>query len=601
MDVVITALIHGIGKINKAMKIAIKDPVYAVRLIKGIRRHGIKWALDKSKGRLFAESLTRGYSYDEEEHLDTDAMLKGLARKPIISVVMPVYNVETRWLDEAVRSVLSSTYDNYELIIVDDCSKDNRVTKYLGSLSDSRVKVARNVENLGISGTSNRGVEEASGEYIVMMDNDDLIHRNALLHIAAAIVESEPDVIYSDEDKTDQDGIRKAPFYKPDWSPDLLRSQMYIGHIFAFRKEFFIETGGFREEFDGAQDYDLALRMSELTSRICHIQRVLYSWRELPSSTAMNPDSKPYAHTAGLKALDGHLKRVFGQGAFADETDQWYVYDARYPIILENPLVSLIINQNPGCEIAIDLLAGIADSKGKLECEVILPKNLSIDSKALEALKSSKVEIKQVDIAAESSWIERMRSGAGAAKGEILIFVDGSANVTTKGWITRLAENALRPGTGFVGALIEDEKGVILSAGLTIDRNGGVVELFKGAPTVHFGTPFTSPIVTRNVMGVSSILMAASRETFDKSSGFSEVLGRLETSLRICEKCYDSGLFNIYDPFVKVVVKQVECCVEEYMDQTRSKASKLSDPYTNRNLLIDAGLPRITIQQDKFL
>lgn len=595
------ALLSGIGKIKKAMKIAIKDPVYAVRLIKGVRRHGIRWALDKSKARLFAESLSSGYSYDEEEYLDTDEILNGLARKPLISVVMPVYNVEIRWLDEAVKSVLSSTYDNFELILVDDCSTDNSVTKYLGSISDSRVNVTRNEKNLGISGTSNRGIEEASGEYIVMMDNDDLLHRNALLHIAGAIVVSAPDVIYSDEDKTDQDGIRKAPFYKPDWSPDLLRSQMYLGHIFAFRKGFFLETGGFRKEFDGAQDYDLALRMSERTSNICHIQRVLYSWRELPSSTAMNPDSKPYAHTAGLKALDEHLKRVFGQGAYADETDQWYVYDARYPINRNELHVSLVIDQYPGNEMASGLLSGIADSECKTEFEVILTTDAELSNDVPDVLMESNVEFKQVSIPAEVSWIERMQIAAGASNGDILIFLNGNINVTTKGWITRLAEKALRPGTGIVGARIEDGEGVIQSAGLTIDRNGEAVELYRGAPAVHFGTPFTSPVVTRNVLGVSDVLMATSREAFNLSSDVSGFMSRLETSIRICEKCLAAGLLNVYDPFVRVVVKHAEPDMKVYEDHARNRLSDLSDPYTNINLSIEAGLPNITKQQDKNL
>lgn len=601
MDVVIMALIEGIGKIKKAVKIAIKDPVYAMRLIKGVRRHGVRWALDKSKGRLFAESLSNGYSYDDEEDLDTDGMIAGLARKPLISVVMPVYNVEIRWLDEAVKSVLSSTYDNFELVIVDDFSTENRVTEYLSSVSDPRVKIIRNDKNLGISETSNRGAEASSGEYIVMMDNDDLLHRNAILHIAAEALASEPDMIYTDEDKTDQDGIRKSPFYKPDWSPDLLRSQMYIGHIFAFRKSFFQETGGFRKEFDGAQDYDLALRMSERTSRISHIPRVLYSWRELKSSTAMNPDSKPYAHTAGLTALDGHLKRVFGPGAHAEETDQWYVYDSRYPVIRNKHSVSLIILDEPGIEKPLCLPDGIYDPEGRLVCEVILLGQSGSICLAPEPCKDSKIDCKQVKIPPESTLIEIMRIGAAAAVGDILIFLDGRAEVTTKDWIRRLAEKAQRPDIGIVGALIVDGNGLIISSGLTIDTNGEATGLFRGAPAVHFGTPFTSPVVTRNVLGISSTLMVVTRDTFDKNSGFSDVIGSMETSLRLCDNCRNSGLLNVVDPFVRVEVKQASSGMEYHAGQAGNSVSIPSDPYANRNLCFDAGLPRISKQQDKCL
>lgn len=589
MDVVIMALRNGIGKIKKAMMIAIKDPVYAMRLVKGVRRHGLRWALDKSRARLFAESLSSGYSYDEEEYLDTDEMLNGLSRKPRISVVMPVYNVDSRWLDEAVKSVLSSTYDNFELILVDDCSTDERVTKYLGSISDSRVRVTGNEKNLGISGTSNRGVEEASGEYIVMMDNDDLIHRNALLHIAAAIVETEPDVIYSDEDKTDQEGTRKAPFYKPDWSPDLLRSQMYIGHIFAFRRVFFLETGGFRKEYDGAQDYDLALRMSERTSGICHIPRVLYSWRELPSSTAMNPDSKPYAHMAGLKALDGHLKRVFGQGAYAEETDQWYVYDARYPTDQKKLLVSVIIDGTSGIENIRRCIKLIRNSGTGIRYEII------VLWEAAEA-KSDGIEpsVRVVDTSGSNTWGERANKGINEANGDILIFIDARVTGLSMGFMERLTEKASRIGTGIVGSRIVSDDGGILSAGVTVLPDGTLRRLFKGSPSVHYGTPFVSPLVTRNILGADGILIAVARASYDHVGSFSASSDMLESCFDYGVRSCSAGLLNVYDPHVRAEHEQTGTLT---IGTDMFDLSKLngSDPYSNIMLNLKDGLPVVPV------
>jgi len=583
------ALLSGIGKIKKAMKIAMKDPVYAVRLIKGVRRHGIRWALDKSKARLFAESLSSGYSYDEEEYLDTDEVLNGLARKPLISVVMPVYNVEIRWLDEAVKSVLSSTYDNFELILVDDCSTDNSVTKYLGSISDSRVNVTRNEKNLGISGTSNRGIEEASGEYIVMMDNDDLLHRNALLHIAAAIVVSAPDVIYSDEDKTDQDGSRKAPFYKPDWSPDLLRSQMYLGHIFAFRKGFFLETGGFRKEFDGAQDYDLALRMSERTSNIYHIQKVLYSWRELPSSTAMNPDSKPYAHTAGLKALDGHLKRVFGQGAYADETDHWYVYDARYPINQESLLVSVIIDGTSGIENIRRCIKAIANSGTGIRYEIIVLWEAAEDMNG-----RFDPSVREVDTSGAATWGARANKGVSEADGDILIFIDARVTGLSMGFMDRLTEKASRIGTGMVGARVVSDNGGIFSAGVTVLPDGTLRRLFLGSPSVHYGTPFVSPLVTRNILGADGILIAVSRSSFDLIGSFSVASDTLESCFDYGVRSCFAGMINVYDPHVRAELE--ETGVLNYgIDMFDLSKLNGSDPYTNTMLNLKDGLPVVPV------
>lgn len=579
------ALLSGIGKIKKAVKIAMKDPVYAVRLVKGVRRHGIKWALDKSKARLFAESLSSGYSYDEEEYLDTDAVLNGLARKPLISVVMPVYNVEIRWLDEAVKSVISSTYDNFELILVDDCSTDKRVTEYLDSISDSRVTVTINEKNLGISGTSNRGIEVASGEYIVMMDNDDLIHRNALLHIAVAIVGSAPDIIYSDEDKADQDGIRKAPFYKPDWSPDLLRSQMYIGHIFAFRKGFFLETGGFRKGFDGAQDYDLALRMSESTSGILHIPRVLYSWRELPSSTAMNPDSKPYAHTAGLKALDGHLKRVFGQGAYADETDQWYVYDARYPTDKNRVLVSVIIDGTSGIENIRRCIRIIRNSGTGIRYEIIVLWEAAEDKG--DAIDPS---VRVVDTSGASSWGERANNGVNEANGDILIFIDARVTGLSTGFMERLSEKASRIGTGMVGSRIVSEDDKMISAGVTVLPDGTLRRLFKGSPSLHYGTPFVSPLVTRNILGADGILIAVARSCFELIGSFNETSDMLESCFDYGLRSCTAGLFNVYDPHVRAELEETGALTYGIDMFDLSKLNG-SDPYSSIRLSLNDGLP----------
>lgn len=600
MDVVIMALIEGIGKIKKAVKIAIKDPVYAMRLIKGVRRHGVRWALDKSKGRLFAESLSNGYSYDEEEDLDTVGMLGGLARKPLISIVMPVYNVEIRWLDEAVKSVLSSTYDNFELVIVDDCSTELRVAEYLSLISDSRVKMIRNDKNLGISETSNRGAEASSGEYIVMMDNDDILHRNAILHIAAEALASEPDMIYTDEDKTDQNGVRKSPFYKPDWSPDLLRSQMYIGHIFAFRKGFFQETGGFRKEFDGAQDYDLALRMSERTSRISHIPRVLYSWRELKSSTAMNPDSKPYAHTAGLKALDGHLKRVFGPGAHAEETDQWYVYDSRYPVLKDDLLASIIINGTSGIEEAKRLIEDISTAADGLKLEIFIR---SDDSKVcdLDSERSSDVSVRAVMASEGGSWGEWVNSCIREATGDVIILMDAKIKQISTGWIQRLAEAASKPGTGIAGAMITTPDKVIISAGLTVLKDGTIQRLFSGSPAVHISAPFVSPSITRNVLGVDGNLMAISRNCTILTGQFDESASMMESVIDYGLRCLRRGLNNVYIPYVRAELDENGhtesiCCESDNAEGTRVFGTIDRDPYLNPGLRIESGLPKVKLR-----
>ena len=229
------------------------------------------------------------------------------------SVLIPVYNVEIHWLQRAIESVANQVYGNWELCLVDDCSTDHRVREYLSGIRDKRIKVKLLEKNSGISAATNEAAVLADGDYLVLMDNDDEIAENALLEFSDVIKNTGADILYSDQDIVDAEGNHRDPFCKPDWSPELLLSQMYIGHLLGFKRSLFEKAGGFRSEFNGSQDYDLMLRMSEITDNIVHIPKILYSWRAIPSSTANNPESKPYAQVVGLKAVQEHLDRVYGK------------------------------------------------------------------------------------------------------------------------------------------------------------------------------------------------------------------------------------------------------------------------------------------------
>jgi GT2 family glycosyltransferase len=586
-----------LNRVFKAISLLIKNPIYGVRIMKGVQKHGLSWALDKSRGKLVSEMLSEGYVHPVDDRDMSEAVMS-LSHRPLISVVVPVYNVEVRWLTAALESVWASTYPDYELVLVDDASPRADLVSHLRTISHDRTRILFNGKNQGISETSNRGVREAKGEFIVMMDHDDLLDRNALYHIAKALSDGQPDLIYSDEDKVDTKGNYKNPFYKPDWSPDLLRSQMYLGHIFAFRKEIFMEAGGFRTEFDGAQDYDLALRMTEKTEKICHLPHVLYSWREITASTAMNPDSKPYAHIAGQKALTSHLRRVYGEDAYARETEHYYVYDARY----RNPAKRLtaILPYRADAASLSESVKNLLGQKVRMDLEVIILVPKSREKGPLTpdgVLQDSRVRIVETD--GDRIGTRSFNQGILEARGDVLLFLDPDYVFQSEDGMERMAEKAMREGAGTVGAMLLDPGGRIISAGRRVDRNGSWHDVYRGALPLHYGTPFVSPLVTRNVAAADGRCMAISRRTLDALGSFNDDLQVDDAFRDMALGALEKKLSNIYDGGTRLVRRAHDSKEETPAGTAAWDDAKTSghlwerDPFYNGNLDPESDIPRI--------
>ena len=232
-------------------------------------------------------------------------------RRPLFSILMPVHNPRRAWLEEAIQSVIHQLYPCWELCICDDASSEPWVAGYLDGKANAepRIRWTRSDEHVGISGALNRAASIATGDYVAFLDQDDVLSPFALHRVAEVLQENDAGLIYTDEDRLDPQGRRVEPIFKPDWSPDLLLSCMYFGHMFLVSRQAMERVGGFRPEFDGAQDYDLALRLTDRATEIIHIPHVLYHWRMHPQSTAARPSAKPYTHAAGRKALEDTLHR----------------------------------------------------------------------------------------------------------------------------------------------------------------------------------------------------------------------------------------------------------------------------------------------------
>lgn len=520
------------------------------------------------------------------------------------SVLVPLYNTPEKFLREMIESVSRQTYGNWQLVLADGSEKGYEYVEGVCrgfAAHDPRVCYRRLEKNVGISENTNACAAWADGDYLCLLDHDDLLMPNALEENARMIAATGADVLYSDEDHLSETGAHINPLFKPDWSPDLLMSQMYMGHLFVFRRALFEQVGGFRNEFDGAQDYDLAFRLTEATKMVAHIPLVLYSWRESPQSTAANASSKPYADEAGRRAVEAHAQRVYGSTARVRCGENLFTYEARFDRA-DNPLVSIIIPIKDKCELTQACVDSILSKTSYKNYELLILDNRSEleDTKAwLRTLpgRDPRLRVEAADF--EFNWSKLNNFGVSRAKGNVFVFLNNDTLVLSEDWLERLVENCLRPDIGFVGAHLRYEDGTIQHAGVVVGFGGWADHVFKGMQPIHFGAPFVSPMVSRNVLAVTGACMAVSRKTLDRIGLFDEEFIICGSDVEICVRAYRAGLFNRYDAMVRlchlesksrdahipeVDFRKSEICYAPYV--------RNNDPFYNSNLALDSVVPK---------
>ena len=581
-------------------KHCVKHPKDVLRLGKATVLYGTK-GLKARAGELARKDLEKqkhGISIKEED------MAGNLSNAIKFSIIMPVYNVDIKWLKKAIDSVYCQTYKCWELCIADDASDNEKIRNFLKSVTDERVKIKFLKNNQGISGASNEAAAMATGEYLVLMDNDDELDSHALFELYRNVRKTDADIVYTDMDMIDAEGVHSAPLYKPNWSPELFLTQMYIGHLVAFKRTIFEKVGGFRKEYDGAQDYDLILRMSEWTNKISHVPKVLYSWRTLPSSTAANADSKPYAQTAGQNALQAHLDRLLGRGkAVVDETDNLCVYDSRYQLKKE-PLVSIIIPTKDhvgDLKVALDSIFSITQYSN---FEIIILNNNSQEEETwqyFETLQKEHDNVHVIEANYEFNWSKLNNQGIEHAKGDVFVFLNNDIKVLEPTWLRRLVEYAVQPQIGIVGGLLLYEDGTIQHAGVVIGMGGWADHVFKGMKPVHCGTPFISPMVTRNVSACTGACMAVSKEMIEIIGKFDERFIICGSDVEICLRAMDYGYRNVYIPQVKLIHYESKSR-DSYIPKIDFQLSDImydgyrrgGDPYYNSNLSMSNCIPEVS-------
>lgn len=480
---------------------------------------------------------------NEQQNIDVE---KDLQYRPLISVVVPVYNVEPQMLTACIQSVQNQTYDNWELCLVDDCSTDSRVRETLQQYEKIKnIKIKYRTENGHISRATNDGIAMAEGEFVALLDCDDLYAENALYEVAKLLNQDRTfDFIYTDEDKISEDGKkRQDPFFKPDWSPDTFMSLMYTCHLSVYRKTLLDEIGGLRVGFEGSQDYDLVLRVMEKTKRIGHIPKILYHWRERRQSTANNISAKPYIIEATRKAKMEALDRR-GVKGHLEYIEDIVMYRVVYEVV-GNPKVSIVIPSKDNPDILRQCLSSIREETRYKNYEIIVVDNGSNhENHAKYTQLCKKFECKYHYEPMEFNFSRMCNIGAGLAEGEYLLFLNDDIRVEGVEWLERMLGHAQQPHTGAVGCkLIYPNTNLIQHVGVisfTIGP-GHAFQRIDDSVNCYFGRNK----LEYNYSAVTGACLMVSREKFERIGGFCEQLPIAYNDIDLCFQLVEQGYYNV--------------------------------------------------------
>jgi GT2 family glycosyltransferase len=516
------------------------------------------------------------------------------ATASLFSVVVPCYRSPLWAIDRAVASVLAQDYADWELCLCDDGSDDLALSERLSELTtvDPRIRVATRLRNGGISAATNSALELATGGYVVFLDHDDELAPTALSQIAAAIAERpDTDLVYSDEDKIDNDGNRHMPSFKPDWSPDLLLSNAYMCHVLVVRRSLVTELGGLRSEFDGAQDYDLMLRATERTTAIVHIPEVLYHWRTMAGSASGDASAKPWAFEAGRLAVADAVARR--------HIDATVVHHPKVPgsyHVIRRPktdaLVSAIIPFRDEPALTAACYRSFIEQAGYDNFELLLVDNDSAlpETRALLEDLARDHRVRLLEAPGPFDWVAINNEAARKARGDLLLFLNNDVEARSAGWLSAMVAQAERPQVGAVGARLLYPDGTIQHAGVVVGVGWGATHVQHSLPAEHPGY-LSLTTVTRNFSAVTGACMMTRRSVFEEVGGFDGNLPIAFNDIDYCLRLRELGLLIVYTPLAELVHYESKSrghsddVKEAPFFRRRWRTLMLSgDPYYNKNL-----------------
>ena len=552
--------------------------------------------------------------------------LRRLPRHPLISVILPVYNPELRFLEAAIQSVRHQVYEHWQLCIADDASTDPKVRSYLEEIAgaDARIRVTFREHNGHISACSNSALDLATGEWCALLDQDDVFAEHALARIALEIVCC-PDagLIYSDEDKIDGEGVRSNTFFKPDWNPELFLGQNYINHLGCYRTDVLREIRGFREGFEGSQDYDLALRCVERLrpEQIRHIPRILYHWRMVTGSLAAVVDAKPYAREAARRAIADHAKRVGMAGTVTACPENNESHRFIHALPAPAPLVSIIIPTRDRLELVKRCVESIRSRTEYQPHEIVVVDNGSTDEETLHFFRENEASgvLRVVADPGPFNYSRLNNRAAKEARGDILVFLNNDTEVDDVGWLTEMVSHAARAEVGAVGARLWYPDGTLQHGGVILGLGGVAGHAFPHIPKGHPGY-FNRAMLQQNCSAVTGACLVVRKAVFEELGGLDEEnLGVTFNDIDFCLRATQAGYRIVWTPYANLIhhesasrghqrTREEQAEFEravDYMQQTWG-AQLLRDPFYNPNLSLNppgfeiAFPPRVASKERRF-
>ena len=565
------------------------SPAYIKKGYRYLKRHGMKQFLIRLTERFQQEDIDYetwfGLNKATEKELQ-EQRKNPPEHGPLISIVVPVYRTPEIYLREMMESVMEQTYGNWELCLADasprgeqlrqDLKKikgrktrdavmkipngDTELTSVIREyqLKDSRIRYEILKENKSIAENSNAAMEMATGDFVGLLDHDDTLEPNALYEVARKICEDDRvDVVYTDEDKINSKGTKHlTPNMKPDFNLDLLRSNNYICHLFVVRRILMEKVGGFRKEFDGAQDYDFILRCTEEAEKIAHVHKVLYHWRTHEKSTSDNPESKIYAFHAGRRAVEAHLQRL-GIQAEVEETCDLGYYRVKYPVT-GSPLVSILIPNKDQLQTLKKCLKSIWEKTEYTNYEILIIENNSTEKETFEFYKKidGRHHVRVLYWDKEFNYSAINNFGAAQAKGEYLLLLNNDTEVITKGWMKELLSHCQRPDVGMVGAKLYFPDNTIQSAGTIIGMGGMADHAFVNMDRKKSGYMHRASIQV-DMSGVTAACAMVKRSVYEEVHGLEENLTVAFNDVDLGLKIVTAGYLIVFEPSLAVLEKFV--------------------------------------------
>ena len=475
---------------------------------------------------------------------------------PRFSVVTPVYNTPAAVLWAMLESVHTQTFADWELCLVDDRSTEPHVREMLerAERDDPRVRVRFREENGGIVAASNDALEMAQGEFIALLDHDDELHPDALALVHEALLGNpEADYVYTDEDKIDLAGHHSGPFFKPDWSPERMRTQMYTCHLSVMRRSLVEEVGGFDAEFEGSQDWDLVLKVTERARAVLHVPRILYHWRMIETSAA-GGDAKPWAFEAGKRAVQAHCERIGLRARVEQDTADPGVYHLE-PELTEQPLVSIVIPTRGSVRevryepvvLVEHCVRSIVERSTYENYEILVVVDAETPANVTQALREIGGErLQLIPYERPFNFSAKINVGAVRSRGEHLLLLNDDMEVTTPNWLERMVMYSSLPEVGAVGGRLLWEDGRLQHVVVRFD--GGLPgHLYRGYAGDFKG--YANDVrVAQNCLAVTGACLMTRRELFEEVGGLSNTLPVNYNDIDYCLKQYSRGRRVVYDP-----------------------------------------------------